>query len=163
MPNSNQLPQKVTSLISCLRGKPTFEIISAVNTFVNNHIEWVPDPILYRVKDYWAAPSQTMQHKAGDCEDIAILKYWMLTRLGQKPVFWYTKVKQTGQAHIVCVCDGHVLDTQHINPLVIRKALRDDLAFGYKFNSKRLWAKGRTYAIADISMTKFKSMLGRMA
>lgn len=163
MTNLNRMKAKITSLINCLRGLPEREILNAVNTFVNKHIEWVSDPLLYKVIDYWASPRETMKHMAGDCEDIAILKYWILMRLGLSPVFYYCHIRLTGQAHIVCVCNGLVLDTRDINAMVIQKSWRTDLTFGYAFDNKQLWAKGRAFAIADISMSKFKSMLRRMA
>lgn len=162
MGNLAKMKRQVNNLIQLCIGLAALEILQKVNGFVNKHIEFIPDWKLYKVKDYWAAPSETMKHMAGDCEDIAILKYWILVRLGLKPVFYYTHIRMTGEAHIVCVCNGYVLDTFKVNPMVRPKHERNDLAFGHSFNSKQLWAKGKAYRMADVNMSKFKGMLGRM-
>lgn len=155
------MKQAIKQLINDSKTLTPLEIMQAVNTFVNKHIKYVPDQVLYKAKDYWASPQETIKHRAGDCEDIAILKYWILVRLGLQPVFYYCHIRQTGQKHIVAACRGYVLDAFNVNPMVIEKSLRDDLTFGFAFNSKRLWAKGKAYAMADINMSMFKSMLNR--
>ena len=160
--NLSTMKRLVNDLIQQCIGLAALEILKNINTFVNLHIEYVPDLKLYGLKDYWAAPRETMKQMAGDCEDIAILKYWILVRLGLEPVFYYCHIRLTGTKHLVCVCQGYVLDTFDINPMVRPKHERTDLAFGHSFNSDKLWAKGRAYRMADVNMTKFKGMLGRM-
>lgn len=55
--------------------------VSDINTWCNHNIEYVPDRILYDKQDYWATPEETLEKGAGDCEDIAILKWWILKQM----------------------------------------------------------------------------------
>jgi predicted transglutaminase-like cysteine proteinase len=41
--------------------------------------------VLYGAEDYWASPQETARRGAGDCEDIAIVKMWMLAAFGIAP------------------------------------------------------------------------------
>jgi predicted transglutaminase-like cysteine proteinase len=50
--------------------------LKAVNNYVNDNVVRKPDG----KNDVWAAPYQTLM-EGGDCEDIALVKYWGLRRL----------------------------------------------------------------------------------
>lgn len=56
--------------------------IKAVNNYVNAHVRQKPD--LELDGDIWAPPLQTLL-TGGDCEDVALVKYWGLKRLGVDP------------------------------------------------------------------------------
>lgn len=58
------------------------EQIKAVNNYVNAHVLQKPD--LELDGDVWAPPLHTLL-TGGDCEDIALVKYWGLKRLGFAP------------------------------------------------------------------------------
>lgn len=53
-----------------------------INSSVNHAIRYVPDQRLYGRSDHWATAAETMARGAGDCEDQAILKMWMLRAAG---------------------------------------------------------------------------------
>ncbi|HMF27115.1 MAG TPA: transglutaminase-like cysteine peptidase [Pseudolabrys sp.] len=53
-----------------------------LNRTVNMIVKPASDQALYGDVDYWASPLQTLDNKAGDCEDYAILKYVALRELG---------------------------------------------------------------------------------
>ncbi len=55
--------------------------LDAVNTYVNTHVKRVEDYDLYSVDDVWSPPINTLT-VGGDCEDIALVKFWGLRRLG---------------------------------------------------------------------------------
>jgi len=59
------------------RDKLTF-----VNSSINRLIAYKSDMAVYGVLDYWAKPSEILAHRAGDCEDFAILKMAALLRAG---------------------------------------------------------------------------------
>jgi predicted transglutaminase-like cysteine proteinase len=59
------------------RDKLTF-----VNSSINRLIAYKSDKAVYGVLDYWAKPSEILEHRAGDCEDFAILKMAALLRAG---------------------------------------------------------------------------------
>ncbi len=56
--------------------RSTLGQIKAVNSYVNANVVRKPDG----KADVWAAPYQTLM-EGGDCEDIALVKYWGLKRL----------------------------------------------------------------------------------
>ncbi len=50
-----------------------------------NRIIYTQDIVLWGKKDYWATPEETLRRFRGDCEDIAIAKYFSLLRQGMPP------------------------------------------------------------------------------
>jgi predicted transglutaminase-like cysteine proteinase len=54
----------------------------AINTAVNKAIGHSSDAELYGSSDYWAGFRNTVTRGRGDCEDIAIVKMWMLNAIG---------------------------------------------------------------------------------
>ncbi|WP_420332729.1 transglutaminase-like cysteine peptidase [Roseibium sp.] len=56
--------------------------IPKVNQLVNRLLTYREDTTLYGTGEYWASPAETLSHRAGDCEDFAILKYALLRDLG---------------------------------------------------------------------------------
>lgn len=57
-------------------------LLSAVNAWTNAHVRYVEDQQLYGRGDYWASAGATLRSRAGDCEDIAILKMQLLAAQG---------------------------------------------------------------------------------
>ncbi|WP_180766296.1 transglutaminase-like cysteine peptidase [Vibrio parahaemolyticus] len=47
-----------------------------------NRIVYTQDMTLWGQKDYWATPEETLRRFKGDCEDIAIAKFFSLLRQG---------------------------------------------------------------------------------
>jgi predicted transglutaminase-like cysteine proteinase len=66
------------------RGAPNFAALSAVNTWANAEIRYVEDRELYGQADRWATAGETLRRRAGDCEDIAIVKMQLLASQGVK-------------------------------------------------------------------------------
>jgi len=58
------------------------EKLDFVNSSINRLITYKSDMAVYGVLDYWAKPSEVLEHRAGDCEDFAILKMTALLRAG---------------------------------------------------------------------------------
>lgn len=56
--------------------------LDALNTWANRTIRYVEDRELYGRADHWATAGETLRLKAGDCEDIAIVKMQMLAAQG---------------------------------------------------------------------------------
>lgn len=56
--------------------------LSLVNRFVNKSISYAEDRTIYGQIDKWSLPHETLTLGAGDCEDLAILKMGMLSKLG---------------------------------------------------------------------------------
>ena len=59
--------------------------IARVNAEVNARTAYVSDMDNHGILEHWARPSETMASGSGDCEDYAILKFWLLADLGVRP------------------------------------------------------------------------------
>ena len=56
--------------------------IPKVNFMVNRLLSYRDDIHLWKAREYWASPVESLTRRAGDCEDYAILKYALLRDLG---------------------------------------------------------------------------------
>ena len=100
--------------------------------FVNsvwNNLRYVADRELYGMEDYWATPAETARQGAGDCEDLAIAKYYTLRDLGHATGslrLMLVALRRSGEPHmLVCVRgkDGvHCLDNRRRRLLSDREA-----------------------------------------
>jgi predicted transglutaminase-like cysteine proteinase len=63
-------------------GKLSLTALSAVNIWANTTIRYVEDRELYGQADRWATAGETLRRRAGDCEDIAIVKMQLLASQG---------------------------------------------------------------------------------
>ena len=99
----------------------------------------------WRVEDYWATPAEFLSSNAGDCEDYAIAKYFMLRELGV-PIgrlrMVYVKSGRSGAAHMVLA----YYSAPGVDPLILdnlqrgieRASERPDLIPVYLFNDDDL-------------------------
>lgn len=74
--------QKYSKNISHIEetAKTKNEIVTKVNEYVNGSIKYKSDKVNYGKDDHYASPIETIQRKAGDCEDYAMLKYNILVQ-----------------------------------------------------------------------------------
>ena len=56
--------------------------VEMINRSVNATIKYQTDQDLYGSADYWAEFRETVARATGDCEDIALVKMWMLNSIG---------------------------------------------------------------------------------
>ena len=56
--------------------------IRRINNFFNRRIRYEEGIVVWGQSDYWATPMETIDKAAGDCEDFAIAKYFMLSSAG---------------------------------------------------------------------------------
>ena len=64
-----------------LRNRPLAEKCAAVNAAVNRDIAFVWDQWSYSIEERFATPAETLREGRGDCEDYAIMKYFLLRHL----------------------------------------------------------------------------------
>lgn len=57
-------------------------MLDLVNRSVNHSLTYRDDSAIWGMGDYWANPVEMAHQGAGDCEDYAIAKYWLLRSLG---------------------------------------------------------------------------------
>lgn len=66
-----------------LRGaRADLDSVEQVNAWTNRRIRYVEDAKLFGTADHWAEAGATLRRRAGDCEDIAIVKMQLLAGLG---------------------------------------------------------------------------------
>lgn len=126
------------------------EKLQQVNQFFNANVQFINDESLWKQKDYWATPIETLSVGGGDCEDYAIAKYVTLKRLGvdeDKLRLTYVKAIELNQAHMVVTYYEH----KRAMPLVLDNLIidikpasqRPDLLPVYSFNGTGLWLTQR--------------------
>lgn len=124
--------------------------LKLTNDFFNEQLLWISDQKLWKQKDYWATPVETLTKSAGDCEDFTIIKYFTLTSLGI-PVkhlrLTYVKALKYNQAHMVLTYSKTrhevplVLD--NINKKILPASKRKDLKPVYSFNGEGMWLQSK--------------------
>ncbi len=77
-----RIPGPWEMLISELKDLSPRAKVERANREVNQRIRYVTDQALHGIPDLWSGPHATMAEGAGDCEDFAILKMWLLAQAG---------------------------------------------------------------------------------
>ena len=125
--------------------KTVLEKLRLVNDFFNR-MAWVEDRSLWKQRDYWATPIETLVKNAGDCEDFSIAKYFTLRALDiptEKLKISYVKILEDNQAHMVLAyypapgSDPLILD--NLNKQISKRSQRKDLQLMFSFNAEGLW------------------------
>jgi predicted transglutaminase-like cysteine proteinase len=145
--------------------------LKAVNDYVALHVRATADANLYQASDVWAPPINTLTI-GGDCEDIALLKYWGLRRIGfpTQDMFLVVGVSTNvdpPEGHAVLVArlseaDFQVLD--NTEPRVL--PLEDVKSFepAYAINTFGYWkVDDPNFSYGDIWRRAFKSAADRHA
>ncbi len=132
-------------LIAASRQLPETHQIANVNDFFNR-LKFEDDMAHWGQEDYWATPLETLASGGGDCEDMAIAKYFTLTAIGmseEKLQITYVKALDINQAHMVLTYfsepDATPLVLDNLEPLVKSASDRKDLLPIYGFNGTGLW------------------------
>lgn len=149
--------QELLELVRNAAGLSDAEKLERVNQFFNRRLRYGEDIQVWGRLDYWASPLETLERGAGDCEDFAIAKYYVLRLLGipeSNLRLIYATLDATRQAHMVLGywSDGAqvplVLDSlvMEIRPLSQRHDLLMQFAFDaehlYRFDHDRLVTVG---------------------
>jgi predicted transglutaminase-like cysteine proteinase len=119
-----------------------------VNDFFNKRLAFKDDAVTWGVPDYWATPLESLEKRAGDCEDYAIGKYFSLAASGvpmAKLRMVYVRARLSGQslAHMVLAyyaqpgAEPLILD--NLRPDVLPASQRSDLTPVFSFNTEGLW------------------------
>jgi hypothetical protein len=145
------LKDNYASFVESIKTLDYREIIEKVNTWFNVNIEYGRDIFIYGKKEYWASLDETLEHGAGDCDDIAIAKYQTLKALGLEPLL----VVCEGGTHMVCKCKGYVLDCKDND---MYKLINGIL---FQFNDQHLFASGSDYD-ARKHLSQWDALLSRV-
>jgi predicted transglutaminase-like cysteine proteinase len=74
--------RRFLAIIELARQRQGRALLGRINRAVNLSIRPMSDWAQYGVEDYWATPLETLGSGAGDCEDYAIVKYFVLRESG---------------------------------------------------------------------------------
>jgi predicted transglutaminase-like cysteine proteinase len=78
----SSLARELRGIANQTAGLSERDLLNLVNRKVNSAMRYREDSATWGRGDYWATPSEMAVKGAGDCEDFAIAKYWLLRSLG---------------------------------------------------------------------------------
>ncbi len=168
-----QLASQLTGLVGQLNQASEQDKLAQINHFFNQHIDYGQDLFIWRDKDYWASPGETIGAAAGDCEDFAIAKYVFLKLLGvanSKLRLTYVKAYYNGrrQAHMVLsyypTPGAEPLILDNIKPQILPASSRPDLTPVFSFNDKGLWAanSSQSRGTASSRLSRWRQLLVKL-
>jgi predicted transglutaminase-like cysteine proteinase len=141
------------------------EKVFKTNDFFNTFL-YATDDVVYKQKDYWASPKETIQRGAGDCEDFAFAKYFTLLKVGVAPSkIRLAYVKLDGNAHMVALyedIDGSFLVLDNFDLDIKPLAKRKDIEMFYTFNSQYVWAADLNKPASVNKMSLWKDLMTRI-
>lgn len=139
-----------------------------VNMAINRCIDYALDPPSARGGDLWSTPFETLTRGAGDCEDFAIAKFYLLIasgapREGVRLLYAFRRwPDRTARPlpHLVTVtgwplADPRVLDC--INPLAVPLSQRDDLEPLFSFDESAIWPGLDTVALTGRRIDRWQA------
>jgi predicted transglutaminase-like cysteine proteinase len=141
------------------------ERIKQINHYVNGYIP-AADQDQYETDDFWATPYEFLEYGYGDCEDYAILKYYLLKETGFSEstlYFWVVTDKYSGTGHMVLLVSFmnnlYVLD--NLSRLMLSLESRTDLKLHYGFNERGRYTideKVKIIRVSDRKEMRFEKM-----
>lgn len=163
------------SMVASSRDLAEPDKLEAVNTFFNRNTRFTDDILLWKTKDYWATPIETIGRAAGDCEDFVIAKYFTLRELGVPEArmrLTYVRAAIGGpgsrvtQAHMVLAYypspRAEPLILGNLVPGIHRASLRTDLTPVFSFNMEGIYAPGAASAAPVERLSRWRDLLLRM-
>lgn len=150
------------------------ERLERVNDFFNRAVRFEDDRKIWGEEDYWATPLETLAVGRGDCEDIAIGKYYALlgagVAVGKLRLVYVratidTRSGPAQQAHMVLAyyssptAEPLILD--NLDGRIRPASRRSDLRPVYSFNSEAVWVGAAASARRDTStgqMTRWQDL-----
>ncbi|WP_027059491.1 transglutaminase-like cysteine peptidase [Mesorhizobium loti] len=147
------------AIVDVAKDKRFIDKLSFVNASINRAIAYKKDSVVYGKLDYWAKPSEILEHRAGDCEDFAILKMAALLRAGipaQSMSLVVLQDRKRGFFHaVLSVSTGSgvfILDS--LSNIVSRDSDLPDYVPLYSFSTDRAWIHGAKAGAAQVADIK---------
>ena len=153
---------------------PLDEREAFVNTHINRRIAYRPDIEQHGELDCWQTPAETLALAQGDCEDLAIAKYFVLRDCGRPAgaerllYAILTPLDTPGLqvAHVVLLGGGHPGDPlvhDNLNPLRVPLSQRSDLQPVLSFDVNHLWrgVSGDRVGDAVLRLRPWRELLAR--
>lgn len=130
-----------------LKGKNSFELLEAVNWYVNRRVQFVDDRKQFGKVDVWSAAADTLRRGRGDCEDYAIAKLQMLRRAGLAEHDLYLVivkdlVRRADHAVLVARAGGHMYVLDNGTDEVLDSESVSDYRPVLSFSASGEWTHG---------------------
>lgn len=151
--------------------------LKQINQFFNRKLRYGEDSDIWRSKDYWATPLESMLLGRADCEDYAIAKYMTLKLVGvptEQLRLIYVRAQIGGaespisEAHMVL---GYYESPTAI-PLILDNLVEDvmpadqrsDLTPVFSFNDAALWTGNNTNPAASATerLSRWRDLLAKV-
>ena len=168
-------------LVGCASGyepkndsdREDFLLLEDTNKAFNKTI-YRKDQTNFGVEDYWATPKEIKEKGFGDCEDIAIAKYFHLVELGVKEDslgITYVTSSRLNDAHMILAYypsnneSPLILDSLHST--ISTSSYRRELSPVFQFNETNLfmmdgdWTRKLNRNISPLRITKWKDLIDR--
>jgi len=136
--------QELQKLIENGRPLAPLEQLDLVEMFTKQRIEYRHDHSTWGEHDYWATPLEIWDRHAGDCEDICILRLYLLHWMGfnaQMLRITYVRMEGYKEPHMVLAAyitpDPIILD--NLTDGLRHAVTRPDLRPVYSFNLESFW------------------------
>jgi predicted transglutaminase-like cysteine proteinase len=150
--------------------------VAFINIAVNQRVEYVPDPLSAPGGDIWSTPCETLARGAGDCEDFAITKFFLLLASGgpQNGVrLLYARHSRVDRPaapvpHMVVVAQWPLIDPlvlDCITPLLVTLSHRDDLQPVFSFDQSSIWPRVDAVPLSPVRsrISSWRTALARTA
>lgn len=147
-PTVQRVVQDLVGLIERSSAQAPAQRVREVNDFINQRVQWQTDQQIWGQVDYWASPLEMFEKGRGDCEDMAMAKYFALLAEGLpesslRLVYVRAQFQGRPQAHMVLAWyptpQGEPWILDNIDPELKRASERPDLAPVFSFNAEGLW------------------------
>ena len=140
------------ALVGAARALDFRRRVTFINVAVNRRIEYVADPVSASGADVWSTPCETLARGAGDCEDFAITKFFLLLASGSPrrgvrllyALYRRVDLQAAPMPHLVVVAQWPLVDPpvmDCINPMLIALSRRDDLQPVFSFDQSAIWQR----------------------
>jgi len=145
--------RRLESTLQRAVGRDEEDKLEDLNDFFNFYIRFDDDRRIWQQDDYWATPIETIGRGLGDCEDIAIAKYFALAAAGVpvaklRLVYVRATIQSFNgpaqQAHMVLAYyptpNGEPLILDNLDTRIRPASQRSDLQPVFSFNSEAVWS-----------------------
>ena len=135
--------------------------IKFINYHVNNAVTYRTDRKDGRPVDVWSPATETMKRAYGDCEDIAIVKLWLLEKLGFKSDDLHivaVRIPRRSQQHAIMSVkhDSKTLILDNMTNHVLTDDQVTDYVPLYSVNTVGFWLHGTRVSPTRVALSNQK-------